>query len=169
MILIAAGSSLPFCGFDSQHIVLRAFRAIGRIAEIERQSPLYESPAWPVPSDPAFVNAVISVTTDLGPLALLHGLHAIEAGFGRRRDAPRNAPRTLDLDLLAYDDVAMTGDETGEKVEGGLILPHPRISERAFVLAPLCDIAPDWRHPVTREVAKSMLSAVSARGMRRIS
>ena len=77
------------------------------------------------------------VTTALGPEALLKALHGIESGFGR---APglRNAARPLDLDLLAYDQLMLAGD-----VE----LPHPRLQDRAFVLAPLCDLAPDWRHP----------------------
>ena len=103
MILIAAGSSLPFSNLDSQHIVLKAFQAVGRMSRLIAQSSLYESPAWPDPADPPFVNAVAAVETDMAPDALLAGLHAIEAGFGRRR-AVRNAPRTLDLDLLAYHD-----------------------------------------------------------------
>ena len=161
MILIAAGSSLPFSNLDSQHIVLKAIQALGRMSHLKTVSSLYESPAWPDPSDPPFVNAVAAVETDMAPDALLAGLHAIEAGFGRRR-AVRNAPRTLDLDLLAYHDEQRTGEV------GRLTLPHPRLAERAFVLVPLCEIAPDWRHPVLGATAAELVSAIPEAGVRKI-
>ncbi len=160
MILVAAGSNLPFCGLDSQHIVLRAFRAVGRMSRLKRVSSLYESPAWPNPADPAFVNAVAEIETDLEPEELLAALHAIEAGFGRRRSV-RNAPRTLDLDLIAYHDQTREGE--------GLGLPHPRLSGRAFVLGPLVEIAPDWRHPLSGETASQMAHAADMSGLRKIS
>lgn len=159
MILIAAGSNLPFCGHDSQQIVLRAFQAFRRIAEVRRVSSLYESPAWPDRSDPPFVNAVASVATGMGPEALLAALHSIEAGFGRRRSV-RNAPRTLDLDILAY------GEERRE--ERGLMLPHPRLSERDFMLVPLTEIAPDWRDPASGETAAALLARTGPGEVRRI-
>ena len=149
MILIAAGSNLPFCGLDSQHIVLKAFNAIGRMSHLKRVSSLYRTPAWPDPADPPFVNAVAEIETGMGPEALLAALHAIEAGFGRRRSLP-NAPRTLDLDLLAY------GGERRDGAGEGLVLPHPRLAGRAFVLVPLAEIAPDWRHPVSGERAADL-------------
>lgn len=159
MILIAAGSNLPFCGHDSQQVVLRAFLALERLVKVERRSSLYHSPAWPDPSDPPFVNAVASVVTGMSPEALLAALHAIEAGFGRRRSV-RNAPRTLDLDLLAYD---------GERRNGpDLTLPHPRLAGRDFVLVPLCEIAPEWRDPASGELAKTLLARVGKGEVRRI-
>lgn len=160
MILIAAGSSLPFNHIDSQQIVLSAFFALGRLARLDAASSLYETPAWPDPSDPPFVNAVAAISTDIPATALLQALHAIEAGFGRRRDV-RNAPRTLDLDLLAYGR-KQRGEDTGVQ------LPHPRIEAREFVLAPLCDIAPGWRHPVLGKTAAQMLAALPARTARKI-
>ena len=160
MILIAAGSNLQFCGLDSQDIVLRAFQALSRMSHLKQVSSLYETPAWPDPADPPFVNAVAEIETDMGPEALLEALHAIEAGFGRRR-SERNAPRTLDLDLLAY------GDLIREEAAGP-ILPHPLLKTRAFVLVPLVEIAPDWRHPVTGESAETLLKAVDASGVDKI-
>lgn len=160
MIFIAAGSSLPFNRIDSQQLVLDAFFALGRLVCIKRVSALYETPAWPDPSDPPFVNAVAAVETGLTPEALLEALHAIEAGFGRKRDE-RNAPRTLDLDLLAYGRLSQTD-------EAGLTLPHPRMESREFVLAPLCDIAPDWRHPVTGRTAQELLNSLPDHQARKI-
>lgn len=158
MILIAAGSNLPFCGVDSQQIVLHSFLAIGRFTDVVAKSPLYSSPAWPDPADPPFVNAVAEIRTDLPPAALLAALHAVEAAFGRRRGTA-NAPRTLDLDLIAY------GDIRSERP----ILPHPRFQDREFVLAPLCDIAPGWRPPGAARTARELLEALPARQARRIS
>ncbi|MDP2765427.1 MAG: 2-amino-4-hydroxy-6-hydroxymethyldihydropteridine diphosphokinase, partial [Brevundimonas sp.] len=94
--------------------------------------------AWPDPEDPPFLNGVVIVRTGLDPHALMAALGRIEEVFGRRRGAA-NAPRTLDLDLIAYGRVS--GDLEG------LILPHPRAAERRFVMGPLAEIAPAWRHP----------------------
>jgi 2-amino-4-hydroxy-6-hydroxymethyldihydropteridine diphosphokinase len=93
---------------------------------------------------------VAAVETALAPIALLALLHSVEAEFGRQRVLP-NAPRTLDLDLLDYDGLVM---------EGGITLPHPRMSVRGFVLAPLAEIAPGWRHPVTGLGAAELLAGL---------
>ena len=98
------------------------------------RSSLYRSAPVGLLDQPDFINAVVSVDTTLAPLELLHALLAIEARHGRVRSVP-NAPRTLDLDLLLHGDTTMTSPE--------LTLPHPRMHERAFVLLPLVEIAPD--------------------------
>jgi 2-amino-4-hydroxy-6-hydroxymethyldihydropteridine diphosphokinase len=151
MILIGLGSSLPFCGSPPQDVVTAAIRAIDAFAGVERVSRFYGSPAWPDPADPPFVNAVISVGRMLAPNVLLDALQGVEMAFGRRRGR-RNAPRTLDLDLLAHGRI-VAGRTSGARLD----LPHPRIAERDFVLAPLCDIAPDWICPVTGRTARKML------------
>lgn len=117
-------------------------------------SRLFVSPAWPDPSDPPFVNAVARIDTALPPNLLLEYLHGIESAFGRRRTR-QNAPRTLDIDLLAYMNLVGQFD--------GAVLPHPGLTERDFVLAPLLDIAPDWRHPLTGRSAGDLLAALPAR------
>jgi 2-amino-4-hydroxy-6-hydroxymethyldihydropteridine diphosphokinase len=144
---IALGSNKEFNGLASKDIIVRAAKAVFDFAawgeEGEICSSLYRSLAWLDPSDPPFVNAVMRIKTGLAPQALMAGLLAIEAGFGRdRQDQLKNAPRSLDLDLLAMGDLVIRGEN-----EEALTLPHPRLSERAFVLVPLAEIAPDWRHP----------------------
>ena len=102
-------------------------------------SPWFESA--PVPRDadqPWYVNGVVEVATALSPEELLALLQKIERDFGRVRSVP-NAPRSLDLDIVAYGERVVT--------EGSPLLPHPRMHARAFVLLPLQDLAPDWRHP----------------------
>ncbi|MCB2097308.1 MAG: 2-amino-4-hydroxy-6-hydroxymethyldihydropteridine diphosphokinase [Parvularculaceae bacterium] len=162
MILIGLGSSLPFCGSQPQEVVPAAIRAIGAMATLEKVSRLYASPAWPDPADPAFVNAVIAVRSNLGPDRLLAGLHVIEAAFGRERSR-RNAPRTIDLDLLAYGSLVQEGGA------GKPTLPHPGLSSRDFVLAPLCDIDPDWLCPRLGKTARDLLAALPSRSATPIS
>ena len=106
----------------------------------------------PVSDQPWFVNGVIAVETLLSPEELLGLLNEVEAEFGRTRKI-RNEARILDLDLIAYDDRIMTGPE-------GPILPHPRAHERAFVLLPLADIDPDWRHPVTGAAVADLIASL---------
>ena len=151
MILIGLGSSLPFNGQEPATILRRAARSLDSVAAVFARSTLYSSRAWPDPDDPPFINAVVAARRGPPPEALLAALHAIEAAFGRRRSV-RNAPRTLDLDLLAYDDLII--DAGGQN---GLALPHPRLEDRDFVLAPLAEIAPHWRHPASGRTASEAL------------
>ena len=116
--------------------VLARFRSEG--IDVLARSSWWRSKAWPDPTDPPFLNGVVIVRTEHDPHALMQTLGRIEDAFGRRRST-RNAPRTLDLDLIAY------GREQGDC--DGLILPHPRAAERRFVMGPLAEIAPDWVHP----------------------
>jgi len=120
--------------------------------EVVARSSWWRSQAWPDPTDPPFLNGVARVRTALDAHGLMAALGRIETAFGRTRGA-RNAPRTLDLDLIAY------GREVGER--DGLILPHPRASDRLFVMGPLAEIAPGWRHPVLGETAAALAKAAT--------
>ncbi|TVS10119.1 MAG: 2-amino-4-hydroxy-6-hydroxymethyldihydropteridine diphosphokinase [Wenzhouxiangella sp.] len=109
-------------------------------------SAAYWTRPWGEPDQPDFLNAVAGLETALAPLELLGELLAIEAGLGRRRDRARWGPRELDLDLLLFDDRVLDSRE--------LTLPHPRLHERAFVLVPLAELAPEWRVPELGRVAE---------------
>ena len=111
------------------------------------QSSWWRSAAWPDPNDPPFLNGVVVVKTKLSPKALMAELSRIEDELGRVRSV-RNAPRTLDLDLIAYGRVAGDLD--------GLYLPHPRAAERLFVMGPLAEVMPDWVHPVLNRPAEAL-------------
>ena len=122
---------------------------------VRRVSRWYRTAPVPVSDQPWFVNAVAEVATDLEADALLALLHAVEALFGRVRSAP-NAARLIDLDLLDYRGVTSPGGA------GKATLPHPRMTGRAFVLRPLADLAPGWRHPVTGQPIAALLAALPA-------
>jgi len=149
MILIALGSNLPSRAGGPRETLLAALDALAEHGiAVNAVSPFYETPAWPDPNDPRYVNAVAFVTNALAPRKLMEHLQLIETSLGRERSA-RNAPRTLDLDVIDYD---------GRVEEGPPVLPHPRMHSRAFVLLPLFDIAPNWRHPVSGESIATLIA-----------
>jgi 2-amino-4-hydroxy-6-hydroxymethyldihydropteridine diphosphokinase len=153
IVVLALGANVP----QAQRSILESLNsAIKRLQKykliIASQSSWWESIAWPNPLDPSYINGVVLVETQYSPLQLLHTLQQVEREFGRERSIP-NAPRTLDLDLIAFGREVLTTPE--------LILPHPRAAERLFVMGPLAEIAPDWRHPVTGRTAADLAAAAS--------
>jgi 2-amino-4-hydroxy-6-hydroxymethyldihydropteridine diphosphokinase len=111
-----------------------SLRRAAELIDARRLSTIIETPPWGIVDQPDFLNAVAEVETELGPRPLLDRLLEVERELGRVRDGSRWGPRTIDLDLLVY------GDETWDTPE--LQLPHPRLHERLFVLAPLAELAP---------------------------
>jgi 2-amino-4-hydroxy-6-hydroxymethyldihydropteridine diphosphokinase len=154
VILIALGGNLASHAGPPDETLKRALARLEQLGvKILSVSSFYETPAWPDVSDPPFVNAVAAVKTILQPVELLDLLHGVETEFGRMRSAP-NAPRTLDIDLLDHDGTVMTGRVS---------LPHPRLAGRSFVLVPLGEVAPDWRHPVSGQGARELLAGLPDR------
>ncbi len=154
MILIGLGANLPLNEAmgptETLEAALTALEKRG--VEILARSPWYESQPVPDDGQPWYINGVVSVKTDHEPHALLSTLLDVEKSFGRVREV-RWASRTVDLDILDYDGLVKTDDDT-------LTLPHPRMHERRFVVEPLCDIAPDWCHPTLNLSAKDILAAL---------
>ena len=154
MILVGLGANLasPRSGPPRRTLAeaLAALAASG--VEIRARSNWYRSEPVPRSGQPWFVNAVAALATRLDPFALLAVMQSVEAEFGRSRGA-RNAARAIDLDLLDYEgQVIRTPD---------LILPHPRLHERRFVLLPLAEIAPGWRHPTIGSTAVELLARLA--------
>ena len=126
---------------------------------LRKRSSDYTTPPWGVTDQPPFINAAISVGTGLEPRALLARAHAVERIFGRNREnEERWGPRTLDIDLIAYNDLTLN--------EPDLILPHPRLFERAFVLVPLAEIVPD--RVIGRTLVKDAVQIADKTGIERL-
>lgn len=137
---------------------LVALEALPQTRLVARSS-LYRSPPMGPPDQPDYVNAVAALLTALPAAELLAALQAIEAAQGRRRDGPRWGPRTLDLDLLLYGDLALNSET--------LVLPHPGLAERPFVLVPLLEVAPGLRVPGGSPVAQ-LATRVGGGGLARL-
>lgn len=153
MILIAHGGNLetPYGSALRTHFHVRQTLA-ERGIRILKASRVWSTPHWPDASEPRHCNAVYQVETTANPKALLAKLQDVELFYGRTCTV-KNAPRTLDLDVLAWHDF-VSNDPV-------LTLPHSRIQERHFVLLPLRDVAPSWRHPVTGLKAQDMLDQLT--------
>lgn len=170
--LIALGGNVA-SHFGPPEAGLRA--ALSRLecdsVQVVRVSLFYRTPAFPKGSGPAFVNAVAELRSGLTAAALLAHLHSVEAEMGRERST-RWTARVIDLDLIAHGDDILPDTETFDawrllplatqqaRTPDQLILPHPRLQDRAFVLGPLCDIAPDWVHPVLGQTAAALFAAL---------
>ena len=162
IVLIGLGGNLPGRFGQPPHATVEATIAAlsgcTGLALLAR-SCLWDSAAWPDPSGPRYVNAVAALSGEADPALLLARLHALEAEEGRVRGIA-NAPRPLDLDLLAVGDLVRAAPDP--------VLPHPRLHARGFVLGPLAEIMPDWRHPVLGGRAADLLAALPPSDLRPI-
>lgn len=162
MIFVSLGSNLKGAYESPAHVLEAALALFPDYGlRVRVCSSFYRTPAVAPYPQPDFVNAVAEIASDLPARGVLAQLHAIEEAMGRRR-AVRWGERLIDLDLLAYGDAVVSpsgvGPAPGEAWKPRpLELPHSGLAERAFVLVPLAEIAPDWRHPVSGENAEVML------------
>ena len=131
----------------------------GDVVELVARSADYRTPPWGVTDQAPFVNIALKIATSLPPESLLQRALKVEASLGRNRAAERRwGPRTVDIDILAYDDLALD--------VAGLKLPHPRMLERAFVLLPLADVAPEWK--IDGKTVGEWAALVDATGIERL-
>lgn len=154
MILVGLGANLPSARYGSPvqccEMALNLLNC--NAITVRRRSRWYRSAPVPAADQPNFVNGVVEVATGLDPASLLARLHGIEAVMGRTRSVA-NAPRVIDLDLIDYHGLVLTGPD-------GPILPHPRAGQRAFVLLPLREVASGWRHPVLGLCVEELIEAL---------
>jgi 2-amino-4-hydroxy-6-hydroxymethyldihydropteridine diphosphokinase len=152
-IYLALGSNL-----GDRFANLRAAKtALPPAVRVVQESPVYETPPWGLTDQPAFINMVLKGETSLGPVELLHQLKNLETVLGRV-PAVRWGPRLIDMDILFYADLVL-------QIQG-LVIPHPHLHERAFVLVPLADIAPGLLHPVFGRTVRDLLAGVDSSGVK---
>ena len=170
-ILVALGGNMPSPAGAPEKTLRAAFAALGKAPGVAlvATSALYATPCFPAGAGPDYVNAACKLESALGPDEILAALHRIEADYGRARTR-RWGQRTLDLDLIAHGQHVLPDPvqhaewrslplaAQTQTAPDRLILPHPRLAERAFVLVPLNDVAPAWRHPILGRSVSEMLA-----------
>ncbi len=151
-VYLALGSNLG----DRLANLKQAIGALTPQLEVKAKSYVYETPPWGYEDQPKFLNQVVKAKTYLEPEPLLKHLKRLEVALGRKESFP-NGPRLIDIDILFFDEVVLNTPM--------LIVPHPRLQERGFVLMPLMDIAPDLVHPVSKRSVREMAETCSKDGI----
>ena len=147
LVYLGIGSNL---GNRKKNIEKAKFQLIKNNIKIKKISSFYESLSWPDPENPTFLNIVVEVSTNLNPIKLLQICKEIEVYLGRKKRV-KNSPRECDIDILDY---------KRRKIRGKVILPHPRLHKRNFVLFPLFEINKAWKHPIYKHDIKSLISSL---------
>jgi 2-amino-4-hydroxy-6-hydroxymethyldihydropteridine diphosphokinase len=151
-LYLALGTNLG----DRMDNLRAAIRALPPTIHVTALSSVYETPPWGYADQPAFLNMALAGETESGPSDLISFLKNLESELGREKTF-RNGPRLIDMDILFFDDLRMD--------EPGLVIPHPRLHERAFVLVPLNDIAPGLFHPELGRSMRDLLKEVDTKGV----
>ena len=152
IVYLALGSNLG----DRLANLKQAIAALTPQINVKAKSQVYETPPWGFEDQPKFLNQVVKAKTYLEPEQLLKHLKRLELTLGRKESVP-NGPRLIDMDILFYDDLVLNTP--------ALVIPHPRLHERGFVLLPLMDIAPDLVHPVSKQSVREMAALSSVEGI----
>ena len=154
-IFLGIGSNL---GNRRRNIERAKFNLITNNIKILKCSSYYESLSWPNPNNPKFLNIVLEIDTNFNPLELIQKCKEIEKKLGRKK-LPKNSPRECDIDII---------DFRNKKTDVDLILPHPRMDTRNFVLLPLFEINKDWKHPILKVNIRKLISTLSNSDIRSI-
>jgi 2-amino-4-hydroxy-6-hydroxymethyldihydropteridine diphosphokinase len=152
IVYLALGTNLG----DRLANLKQAIVALSPQMEVKAKSGVYETPPWGFEDQPKFLNQVIKVNTYLDPEPLLKHLKRLEVALGRKESFP-NGPRLIDIDILFYDDLVVN--------KPSVVIPHPRLHERGFVLLPLMEIAPNLAHPVTKKSVREMAELSNTEGI----
>lgn len=155
IIYLALGSNLG----DRLANLKQAIASLTPQIEVKAKSPVYETPPWGFEDQPKFLNQVVRAKTYLEPEQLLKHLKRLEIALGRKESFP-NGPRLIDIDILFFDDLVLNTP--------ALIVPHPRLHERGFVLVPLMDLDPDLVHPVNKKSVREMLADCNVSAVEKI-
>ena len=152
IVYLALGTNLG----DRLANLKQAITSLTPQLEVKLRSQVYETPPWGFEDQPKFLNQVIKANTYLDPEPLLKHLKRLEVALGRKESFP-NGPRLIDIDLLFYDDLVVD--------KPSIVIPHPRLQERGFVLLPLMEIAPNLVHPVSKKTVREMAGLCSMEGI----
>jgi len=152
IVYLALGTNLG----DRPANLKQAIAALTPQMEVKARSGVYETPPWGFEDQPKFLNQVVKVNTYLDPEPLLKHLKRLEVALGRKESFP-NGPRLIDMDILFYDDLVVD--------KPSIVIPHPRLQERGFVLLPLMEIAPNLVHPVNKKSVREMAELCNTEGI----
>ena len=153
-VYLALGSNLG----DRRANLKEAIAALPPQMEVNAKSSVYETPPWGYEDQPKFLNQVIKAKTYLDPEPLLKHLKRLEVALGRKESFP-NGPRLIDMDILFYDDLILN--------TSSLVIPHPRLHERGFVLLPLMELSPDLVHPLSKKSVREMAAGCDVGGIKK--